>query len=49
MQMTLGEQSLKAKTHSRFMSQSVSRYANIPTENIKFKKFIELLFNSKMN
>lgn len=26
-----------------------SRYRHIPTENIKFIKFLELLFKSKMN
>ena len=27
---------------------SVSRYMNIPTENVKFEKFVELLYGSKM-
>ena len=27
----------------------VSRYRHIPTENIKFSKFLELLFKSKMS
>jgi hypothetical protein len=26
----------------------VSRYRHIPTENIKFSKFLELIFKSKM-
>ena len=26
----------------------ISRYRNIPTKNIKFEKFIELIFKSKM-
>lgn len=43
----------KSKTiHKRYQSlgatSSVSRYANIPTENIKFEKFIDLLYKSKM-
>ena len=26
-----------------------SRYRNIPTENIKFQQFVDLLFDSNMN
>lgn len=42
----------KTKGHQRYKSvnnNSFSRYANIPTENIKFEKFIDLLFTSKMS
>ena len=43
--------------HKRTQSQgasfiannSASRYKNIPTDNIKFQQFIDLLFESKMN
>lgn len=44
----------KAKTagHSRFKSSSTlattSRYAHIPTENLKFDSFLEALFSSKL-
>ena len=37
---------VKAGNHLRYKSSSVSRYANIPTENIKFHKFIDILFAS---
>jgi len=29
-------------------NNTTSRYANIPTENIKFEKFMDLLYKSKM-
>ena len=31
------------------MMGSVSRYKNIPTSNVKFEQFVDLLFDSKMN
>lgn len=42
------------KGHKRTKSQgsslvSGSRYRNIPTENIKFQQFVDLLFDSNMN
>lgn len=40
----------KNKTSKRrTFSTAVSRYSRIPTENIKFEKFIELLYKSKMS
>lgn len=42
-------------SHKRTGSQSLgfryneSRYRNIPTENLKFQQFIDLIFDSKMN
>lgn len=41
----------KTKQHQRYKSVNTngfSRYTNIPTENIKFEKFIDLIFSSKM-
>lgn len=42
---------LQTVQHKRVRSVvgSISRYANIPTENLKFNQFIEALFSSKMN
>ena len=41
------------KSHKRTQSQgsslAQSRYRNIPTENIKFQQFIDLIFDSNMN
>lgn len=36
--------------HKRTQSQGTmqSRYRNMPTENLKFEQFIDLLFDSKM-
>ena len=41
---------LKTTTHKRAGSTLMqqSRYANIPTENLKFRAFIDALFQSKM-
>lgn len=46
---------VKTTEHRRVKSNSVlgvggqvSRYAHIPTENLKFRSFIEALFGSKM-
>jgi len=46
------QSALKAKTanHNRVKSISaISRYANIPTDNPRFRTFIDALFASKMN
>lgn len=32
-----------------FIGNTGSRYKNIPTDNIKFQQFIDLLFESKMS
>ena len=48
----LTEKQAKQMQHKRYQSvsgPSFSRYANIPTENIKFEKFVDLLFASKMS
>jgi hypothetical protein len=41
----------KTASHKRYQSvnNSFSRYHNIPTENVKFEKFIDLLYTSKMS
>lgn len=36
------------KRYQSLASTSISKYANIPTENIKFEKFLDLLYRSKM-
>jgi len=48
--------SKEQSNHQRTKSQGVvqnkidgSRYRNIPTDNIKFQQFIELIFDSKMS
>lgn len=45
------KQSSRFAKHKRTASYggSVSRYQKIPTENLKFANFIELIFESKMN
>ena len=36
------------RAQSQGLSLKVSRYRDIPTENIKFQQFIDLIFESKM-
>lgn len=40
--------SVESKQRSMRGGTDISRYRNIPTKNIKFEKFIELIFRSKM-
>ena len=39
----------RTKSQGSTMMGSVSRYKNIPTSNVKFEQFVDLLFDSKMN
>ena len=42
-------QTSKQVLHNRTKSQGIeSRYRNIPSENIKFQQFIDLIYESKM-
>ena len=49
-----GKPTSKKNMHKRTQSQgaglvNASRYRNIPTENIKFQQFIDLIFDSQMD
>lgn len=43
-----GSNPLHKRTQSQGISNGPSRYKNIPSENLKFQQFIDLIFDSKM-